>query len=125
MQLAGASLVGYTGSDNHSHIYFFQAPANVKVDQAEMERQLSQAIENGDDPTDVVDMVPSRLCGQDTTLLVSEGVNSDGDAFRQVSGMFQGKGGQALVVFERPVSNWDQAEVDTFSRRSNSVKDDG
>jgi hypothetical protein len=31
-----------------------------------------------------------------------------------VSAIFQGKDGQALVVFERPASSWDQAEVDSF-----------
>ena len=114
VQAVGYSLVAYTGADGHSHIFLFQLPGDVRVDQAEIERQLRQATGSGDQPTDIVNLVPATVCGQDTTLVVSEGVSSAGQPFRQVSGMFSGKGGQALVVFETPVSTWNQAEVDAF-----------
>jgi hypothetical protein len=116
--IADFSLVAYTGEDEHSHIYFFQLPAGVHMDQAEIEKQLQQAA--GSQKSDwnvgseVVDQVPATICGQETTLVVSEGVNHEGQAFRQVTGVFQGRGGQAMVVFERPVDQWDQTEVDEF-----------
>jgi hypothetical protein len=116
-RLAGFSLVSYTGHDEHSHIYLFQLPSYVEIDQAEIERQLQQATgKEGTDwaQTEVVDRQPATICGEATTLVVSEGVNHDKQPFRQVSGMFTGKGGQALVVFETPVSSWDQAVVDGF-----------
>jgi hypothetical protein len=40
MQIAGFDLVSYTGDDGHSHIYFFQLPAGVQLDPAEMECKL-------------------------------------------------------------------------------------
>lgn len=117
-QLAGFSLVSYTGDDGHSHIYFFQLPAGVHMDPDEIERRLQETAgdqdRNWDVSSEVVDQVPATICSQEVTLVISEGVNHDGQSYRQVSGMFQGKGGQALVVFERPVASWDQAEVDAF-----------
>jgi hypothetical protein len=47
-------------------------------------------------------------------MLVSEGMNHDNQTFRQVSGIFEGQNGPTMIVFERPVSQWDQAEVDNF-----------
>jgi hypothetical protein len=116
LRLAGFSMVSYTGDDDQSHIYFFQLPAGVEVDQAEMERQFQSAAGRnyGSGNSKVVDQIPATIRGQDTTLVVTEGSNSDGQTYRQVLGMFPGKGGQAMVAFERPTSSWDQAEVDAF-----------
>jgi hypothetical protein len=118
IQVAGFSMVSYTGEDGHSHVYFFQLPEGVHVDQAELERRFRESARsqdsNWDRQTEVVDQVPATIAGQEVTLVVSEGVNHAGQSFRQISGMFQGQGGQALVVFERPPESWDQAEVDEF-----------
>jgi hypothetical protein len=62
----------------------------------------------------VVDEIPATIMGQPVTLVVSEGRNHDGQLYRQVDGMFEGKGGQALVVISGPVQTWDQTVVDEF-----------
>lgn len=117
-EMAGFSMVSHTGSDGHSHIYFFQLPAGVHMDPAEIERQFQQSARNQNPDwsaaTQVVEEIPATINGEEVTLVVSEGVNSDGGAYRTVSSMFQGRGGQTMVVFERPVDSWDQAEVDDF-----------
>lgn len=116
--ILGFSVVGYTGADHHSHIYFAQLPKLLPVDRAEIEAQLRQATFG---PTydrttkmTVVDRQATTIRGQDVTLLVSEGTNSNGDSFREVTGLFDGNGGQVLVVYETPIQSWDQAEVDAF-----------
>ena len=116
-QIAGFDLVIYNGRDGHSHVYFFQLPPGMQVNLDEIERQFDQVSGEpkiADRQTKIVDQIPVTIRGQQTTLIVSEGINSQGQAFRQVSAVFQGNGGQALVVFERPATNWDQAEIDTF-----------
>jgi hypothetical protein len=116
-EIAGFDLVSYTGQDGHSHIMFFQLPEGVELDPAEMERQLDEVAGSTGSAglkTAVVEQYQATLRGQETTLVVSEGVNHDGQAFRQVTGIFQGNGGQALVVFERPASAWDPVEVEAF-----------
>jgi hypothetical protein len=115
--LADFSMVAYNGEDGHSHIYLFQLPAYVHVDQAEIERQLRE--KSGEEgkgwvEMEVVGRQPATINGQSVELVISEGINHDSQPYRQMSGMFQGKGGQALVVYSGPVSTWDQAVVDDF-----------
>ena len=117
MQAGGFDLLSYTGQDGHSHVYFFQLPGGVRVEQDLLERQFNQNIQdqgNDNRRTVPVSQTAATVRGQETTLVVSEGVNSEGQAFRQATAMFEGVGGQALVVFERPVSSWDQAEMEAF-----------
>jgi hypothetical protein len=116
-QLAGYEMIGYTGSDGHSHIYFFQLPAGVTVDVSNMGGELQKTFPDGagtNQDVRVVDSQPGTIAGQEVTLVLSEGMNKDGKPFRELSAAFQGKGGQALVVFSRPTAAWDQDEVDRF-----------
>lgn len=115
-QAADFSLVAYTGADGHSHIYFLQLPAYVNLDEAEIRNRMQQAQESGDLPEElkVVETQTGMIRGEEIELVISEGANHDGQSYRQVSGTFQGKGGQAMVVFEAPVEAWDQATVDAF-----------
>ncbi len=117
-QAAGFSLVAYTGDDGYSHIFLFQLPAYITLDQAELERQAQQATQprshNRPPRMETVDRRQVIVRGQEVSLVVSEGVNSDGLAYREMSGIFQGKGGQALVTIAGLVETWDQAEVDAF-----------
>ncbi len=117
MQAGGFDLVSYTGQDRHSHVYFFQLPGGVRLEESLLERQFNQFSRdqaNDNRHTTPVSQMAATIRGQETTLVVSEGVNSEGQAFRQATAIFEGKGGQALVVFERPVSSWDVAEMETF-----------
>lgn len=116
-KLAGYEMIGYTGSDGHSHIYFFQLPPGVTVDLSNLESELQKTFPASAESylnVRVIDSHPGTIAGQDVTLVISEGTNHDGETFREISAAFQGKGGQALVVFSRPTASWDQAEVDNF-----------
>ncbi len=117
-QIAGFSLVSYTGNDGRSHIYLLQLPAYINVDQAEIERQAQTAMQrrshNRPPRMETVSRRQAVVRGQETTLTVREGVNSDGIGYREMSGTFQGRGGQTLVTVAGPVSTWDQAKVDAF-----------
>jgi hypothetical protein len=52
--------------------------------------------------------------GQPVTFVISEGTNSAGQAYQQMTGVFQSKGGLALLTVEKPTSRWHQATIDTF-----------
>lgn len=118
--LAGFNLLSYTGQDGHSHITFFQLPAGVHLDPEELERQFNQAIDTAPDPesrgrkSELIDQFPATIRGQETTLVLTEGLNSDGQTFRQFTAIFEGENGQTLVTFERPLATWDQAEAEAF-----------
>ena len=117
-QVAGFSFVTYIGDDRRSHIYLFQLPAYIILDRAELERQAQQATQprspNRPPRMETVDRRQAIVRSQEITLTVREGVNSDGLAYREMSGIFQGKGGQALVTITGLIKTWDQAKVDAF-----------
>ena len=52
--------------------------------------------------------------GQETTLVISDCINSEGISYRQAAVAFQGNGGPALLVFSEPIETWDQAILDAF-----------
>ena len=64
--------------------------------------------------TQVVGQQQVTVRGQTVTLVLSEGTNSSGQPYRTLTGVFQGKGGPALLSVEAPLSQWNQAEVDAF-----------
>ena len=117
LQAVGCELVIYNGSDGHSHIYFFQLPGSVTFDLDQIEIEFQKVLpDNEHDRRNVkmVDSRPATIAGQEVTLIVSEGEDHDGEPYREVSAVLKGKGGQALVVFSRPVASWDEAEMEQF-----------
>ncbi len=113
MHLLGFSVVGYNGQDEHSHIYLAQVPDSIHVDPASLERQVSP---RADRPArmQVVERGEVSIRGALVPYEISEGTNGDGLAYRELSAIFQGKGGQALVNISSPSASWDQAMVDSF-----------
>ncbi len=122
INVAGYQFVSYSPGDGHSHIMLIQAPPSLKVDRAALENALAQATQGGDyrnlydrhARVRAVGQAQVTIRDQPVTLVISEGTNSDGQPYRAVTGVFQGRGGLALVSVEEPVSRWDQAEVDAF-----------
>ncbi len=118
IDLGGYLFVSYAPGDGHSHIMFVQAPASANVEQATLEQYAQQATQNRDYDShthlQVVGQQQATVRGQTVTLVVSEGTNSDGAAYRTLTGVFQGKGGLALLSVEAPLSHWNQTEVEAF-----------
>lgn len=113
--LAGFSLVAYTGSDARSHITLVQIPGRLTLDQATIEGQMRQV--SGTDEWSgltVVERQPCRIRGEETTLVVSEGLNHEDQRYRSASATFTGNGGAALVNISMPASRWDQTTIDAF-----------
>ena len=115
VSIAGFSMVSYTDVDGRSHIYLIQAPPNLVLDQADLERQMRQAAGTSEwTETTVIDYQPSYIRGEEATLVISEGVSHDDQRYRSASGLFEGKEGLALVNISAPASSWDQEMVDAF-----------
>jgi len=114
-QVVDYSLVSYTANDDHTHIYLMQAPPSLKLDRAALEQQANQAVgSNGWEKVTVIERQPCQIRGEETTLVISEGVSHDGSRYRSASAVFAGNEGLALVNISGPSANWDQAMVDTF-----------
>ncbi len=95
-----------------------QAPANAQVDQATLEGYIRQAA--GDSSSRAVAGSQTggsqqvMIRGKTVTLVMGEGTNHDGEPFRTLAGIFDGRGGPALLSVESPISSWNQQEVDRF-----------
>jgi hypothetical protein len=116
-QLAGYSLIGYTGADAHSHIYLVQADSSTGLTMEEIQRHIRQTSDAEEDQmvdVKIVDTVQATIRGQEVNVVISEGPNHDGDVFRQVSGLFEGRGGPAVVIVSGLAATWNQALVDEF-----------
>ncbi len=115
-----ANLMGYTAAaynpgDGHSHLYLIQSEKDADGEKlAQMLEELGPGASDPQTRITVIETRPVTVRGQETTLVISEGVNSDGETYRQVTVAFQGKGGPALLMLSEPVTRWNQETVDAF-----------
>lgn len=115
-----ASLMGYTVTsfrpdDGSSHLYLIQS--EKEADGEKLAQMLEQLVPGSSDPQTrmtVIETRPIRVRGQEVTMVISEGINSDGETYRQVTVAFEGKGGPALLALSEPLTRWDQETVDAF-----------
>ena len=64
-----------------------------------------------------VNIVETRtvtMRGKEVPMVVGEGINSENQDFREVTALFEGRGGPALVSIISPVDQWDWETVDAF-----------
>lgn len=105
-------------------LMLLEMPSSMAVDEEQMLLQLQQAMaasmgRQGFTMT-LVDRGRTTIRGQEVDLLLYEGTDEDGAAMKQlVSGFFDGKQGQVMVVAIGPEDGWSQTEVDAFIRSIN------
>jgi len=118
MDLAGYTFLGYTGSDEQSHIFFLKIPANASASQEELDQIAKQAMQQQGNSNNaemtVVGEQQVTIRGQQVNMTVSEGTSSNGHTYRQQAGFFKGKGGLTYIAIEMPTATWDQNKVDAF-----------
>jgi len=119
VNIAGIKLVAYRPRSGSGHIMLAQVPEGISVDAAKLEEEIrSTARSRGytwfDEKMQVVGEEQITIRGQETTLITAEGMSHSSGAFRQVTASFHGKAGPAWVMVIRPISEWDQAQVDAF-----------
>ena len=99
-----------------------QIPSGTNMDQAEMQKQMTQAMQQQGQgrnmQTHVVGTQTATIKGQPVTLTISEGEvtegNDAGTTFRQVMGVFPAKDGTAMLMAMGQKDTWDQATLDSF-----------
>lgn len=114
-EMAGYTLAMYKGTSDPSHLYLIQS--EKEADGEELERMLTQLAPGSSDPNTrmtVIENRPISVRGQDVTLVISDGVNHEGESYRQATVAFQGKGGPALLVLSESLELWDDESVGAF-----------
>ena len=113
--LEGYTLVSYSPGDGHSHLYLIQS--EKESDGEKLTTMVDQIAPGSYDPQTrmtVIETRPVTVREQEVTVVISEGVTSEGETYRQATVAFQGKGGPALVMLSEPVDRWNQESVDAF-----------
>jgi hypothetical protein len=111
----GYSIAAFNQGNGQSHIYLIQS--EKESDAEKLEKMLIEMVPNSRDSQTrmtVIENRPAMVRGQNVTLVISEGVNAEGNSYRQVTTAFNGKGGPAFLVLSESVTQWDQAAVDNF-----------
>ncbi len=114
-KLGNYTAVSYSPGDGHSHLYLVQS--ENADDQEKLSEMLASLVPGSSDRHARMTVIENRTATirrQAATVVISDGINSDGQQYRQVTAGFQGKGGPALLVIEEPLTSWDQATVDAF-----------
>jgi hypothetical protein len=120
-----ASLMGYTAAsftpgNDLSHLYLVSS-----ADEADAEKLLGMLEDVAPGDRDmkarmtVVETRPVSVRGQKTTLVISEGVNGSGTAYKQAMVSFEGKNGPALLVYSEPAGSWN---MDTVEQLIGSIR---
>ena len=105
----GYDLAAYARGDGPGHIYLIQSE-DVN-DWKKLAQALDEIVIGSGDPTTrltVIETRPVTVRGLETTLVISDAVNSEGRAYRQAAVGFQGNGGPALLVYSESHENWDE-----------------
>jgi len=113
------TLIGYKSPSERSHILLAQFPVGTSINVNEMLRLIEEDSGNPNSiwyntKTEIVEQKPVTICGQESTLNISEGTSSDGIRFRMATATFEGRGGPSLVVVASPTDDWDAAVVEAF-----------
>jgi hypothetical protein len=111
--LRGYTVAAFNTGDGTSHLYLVQS--ENEADGEKLTQLLNElAPGTSDRQMTVTETRTAFVRGQATTLVIIEGVNSEGVPYRQATLAFQGKGGPALLVISEPVTRWNQETVDAF-----------
>lgn len=114
-QLGSYTAVAYNPGDGHSHLYLIQS--DKEADREKLAQTLTDLMPGSSDPNTRLTVIENRastIRGEAATVVISDGVNHDGNTYRQVTVAFQGKGGPALLVLSEPSESWDQSAVDAL-----------
>ena len=113
--LIGYTMIAYSNGNGPSHIYLIQS--EKETDGEKLAQILSELVVGSGDPETQMTVIETRLVhvrGEETTLVISDWINSEGTTYRQAAAAFQGYGGPALIVFSESIENWNQVTLNTL-----------
>jgi hypothetical protein len=119
MSFFGMDIVAFGKEDLSGNvIIMMQIPEMFGLDpdqmMQEMERSLQQQTGRETVAMQYVDTIETIIRDQNVDLTVQEGTDSRGTAIRQITGVFAGENGMAVLMIMGPIQGWDQQAVDTF-----------
>lgn len=121
MDMVGVKMVAIGTSSvgaDFMMVVLMQFSPRMEISREEVERQVERALTRqiGLGNADWVKVGQEEMIinGEPVTMTVREGTTDYGEHLRQISGLFQGKGGPAMLIVTGESEAWDQAAVDSF-----------
>jgi hypothetical protein len=114
-RLMGYTVVSFRPPSQGAHLFLIQSNGEADIDQ--LAGMLEELVPGETDPrarTTVSETRPITVRGEESTLIITEGINSNSETYRQAMLPFEGKGGPALLLLSAPFTSWNQETVDTF-----------
>ncbi|PKO13816.1 MAG: hypothetical protein CVU39_17475 [Chloroflexi bacterium HGW-Chloroflexi-10] len=111
----GYRIAAFNPGDGISHIYFLQS--ENEVDEETLQKALDKLVPGTKDRESrmkVLETYAMVIRGEDTTVIINEGINSENVKYRQAMAAFPGKLGPAMIVISEPTSTWDQEKINVF-----------
>lgn len=119
LHIGDMTMIRYRTQDEMSYILLAQFPEGTSINLEEILRLMEEGTNDPNNvwysaDTKIIEQKPVRICGQETTLNVSEGINVDRRDYRYATAKFEGRGGPALVMVATPLDEWDMGMVENF-----------
>lgn len=121
MGFAGMKMVFFTaGEKDNSMVMLMQFPSAMQLNEEDMQQQMEDALsqQGGQrqlNDLEVVSVDEVVINDQNTALTTLEGTDENGNAFRQITGVFMSKdGGPAMLMAMGPVASWESSNIDAF-----------
>ncbi len=112
---AGGYIAAGFRRGEREHLIFIQGPADLQINEADLENMAdSQYNSHNGRSMKVVSQDEITVRGLTARRVVSEGINSVNQPYRQMNVIFQGNDGPALLNLGAPIAQWNQAEVDAM-----------
>lgn len=119
MSFFGFDIVAFARDDMSGNvIIMMQMPEMFGLDPDEMMREMEHSLQQqtGQKFGELryVDTIQTTIRDQNVALTVQEGTDSNGTAVRQITGIFPGENGIAMLMIVGPTQTWNQQAVDAF-----------
>ncbi|MCB8944192.1 MAG: hypothetical protein H6658_10600 [Ardenticatenaceae bacterium] len=121
MGFAGMKMVFFTaGEQDNAVVMLMQFPTTLQMDEDDMQQQMEQYMQQQGNQQqlnnlEVVSVDEVVINDQNTSLTTFEGTDENGNAFRQITGVFVSKeGGPAMLMAMGPITSWEQTDIDEF-----------
>jgi len=114
----GYALVAASSEQGNGHIFLAQAPDGSKLGRTFGSGMVNVVPGRGHDrrgeEITIIGTQEAVLRGQTVSLALGEGLSSSGETYRELTGLFAGRGGAAMVNISAPLSLWDEAAAAEF-----------
>ncbi len=115
VEMLGYTIAAYKSSDRNGHLAFLQAPPGVIPDEQVIEGyQTNESMTTAWRDATLILTDERTVRDHPASLTISDRTNGEGQRYRSLNLVFQGREGTVLLVINQPVAQWDEAGVEAF-----------